>query len=322
MSRWRERADDSSGMALLVTLMVLVVLAVLVHRFTLATRVHLTAAANVRDQFQAECLAVSGLESAMAALRQDDTPEVDHVGELWATYQGSKDIPGLENVEGAFAVSIQDESGKIDVNRIVRLDGATTDEFVRGQIERLLDIFGVPSDKRDSLLDCLEDWIDLDDLNKLNGAENTYYKGLDSPYAARNGPLRTLGELNLVKGWSDILDLRLKDGSTFGDYLTVSPTGGKFNVNTASVVVLQTLSPEIDESIAGQVVSLREETPLAGAQLLPDPFRKKGVSGHLQYNSSMFLVRSEGYYRKALSKAEMLVTREQDQFTVVSRRIE
>jgi general secretion pathway protein K len=309
-------------MALLVTLMILLILSVLVHRFTFTTRVHVAAAANLRDQLQAECLALSGLETALAVLHEDDTPEVDHVGEPWAVFQGSKEIPALEAVEGVFAVKIQDESGKIDINRIIREDGTNTDPFVRQQVGRLLEIFGVPSDKRDGLLDCLEDWIDRDDLHKLNGVEKEYYQALERPYSPRNGPLRTLGELNLVKGWSEILDARLKDGAVLGDFLTTGPTGGRINVNTASAVVLQTLSPEIDEFVAAQVASLREEAPLAGPQLLPDPFRRRGVAGRLQYNAGLFLVRSEGAYRRALSKAEMLVRREQDNWIVINRRIE
>jgi general secretion pathway protein K len=309
-------------MALLVILMILVILAVLVHRFTFATRVHLAAAGNLRDQLQAECMAISGLESALTVLRQDDTLEVDHLGEPWALFQGSKDISALEAMEGAFAVRVEDESAKIDINRIVNEDGATTDEFVRRQMDRLLELFGVPPDKRDALLDCLEDWIDTDDLNKLNGAEDVYYQALERPYTARNGPLRTLGELNLVKGWNEVLDARLKDGATFGDFLTVSPTEGKININTASPMVLLTLSPQIDESLAGQVVSLREEAPLLGLQLLPDPFRTKGAAGHIQFKASLFHVRSEGYYRRAVSRAEMLVARDQDQLKVIARRIE
>jgi type II secretory pathway component PulK len=112
MRRTLRRADDSSGMALLVILMILVILAVLIHRFTFATRVHMAAAANVRDQLQAECMAISGLESAMTVLRQDDTLDVDHLGEPWALFQGSKDISALEAMEGAFAVRIQDESAR------------------------------------------------------------------------------------------------------------------------------------------------------------------------------------------------------------------
>ncbi len=322
MTRLGDRAADSSGMALLVTLFMVVILAVLVHRFTFTTRVHLASAGNVRDQLQAECLAISGVEAALYLLEQDDTPDVDHAGEPWALLRQSAEIESLQGMEGAFAVQVTDESDKIDVNRLVREDGSTTDEFIHRQLDRLLEIFGVPSDQRDAMLDCLEDWLDRDDLNKLNGAENAYYERLDRPYSARNGPLRTLGEINLVKGWGEILEARLKDGSVLADFLTVSPTDGRINVNTASAVVLQTLSPEIDEALASQVISLRQETPLAGPQLLPDPFRKRGVASRIRFNSGLFSIRSEGLYRRAVARADVLVKRETDQLRVIGRRVQ
>ncbi len=318
--RWGGNGQPS-GMALLITLLVMLILAVLVNRFAFATRVHLAAAANLRDQLQAECLALSGVELALALLEEDDTPEVDHIGEPWALPRGiSGEELGLP--EGALAVTVQDESAKIDINRLVKEDGSTTDEFVHRQLDRLLDIFGIPSDQRDALLDCLEDWLDEDDLQKLNGAEAAYYQGLDNPYVPRNGPLRSLGELVLVKGWREAIDARLNEGPALLDFLTTGPTEGTVNVNTAPPLVLMTLSPEIDESAADQVVSLREEAPLTGPQLLPLAFRKKGVQSHIRYNSNLFMVRAEGQFRRSVSRAVVLVKRDEEEVTVLRRMME
>lgn len=314
--------NKDSGVALLVCLMLILLLAVLVHRFTFTSRVQVAAAANLRDQLQAECMALSGLEAALAVLATDDTPEVDHLGEAWAQFRGSPEMAFLETEEGGFLVWIQDENSKIEVNRIIKQDGASTDLFVRRQLDRLLDLFGISSELRDSLLDCLEDWIDSDDLQKLNGAEDQYYMSLERPYQAANRPLRTLGELYLVKGWPQVLELKLEGGARITDFLTVSPTGGRINVNTASGLVLQSLSPEIDESTALQVISLREEAPLAGAQLLPPPFRRAGVSTHVQFSGSLFLVRSQGVFRRASSTALMVVARADQEWQVLARRIE
>lgn len=315
------RDGQPSGMALLITLLVMLILAVLVNRFAFATRVHLAAAANLRDQLQAECLALSGVELALALLEEDDTPEVDHIGEPWALV---REVSGEELglAEGAFAVMVQDESAKIDINRLVKEDGSTTDEFIHRQLDRLLDIFGIPSDQRDALLDCLEDWLDEDDLQKLNGAETAYYQGLENPYVPRNGPLRSLGELILVKGWREIFDARLNEGPALLDFLTTGPTEGTINVNTASPLVLMTLSQEIDESAAEQVVTLREEAPLTGPQLLPPAFRKKGVQSHIRYNSNLFIVQAEGVFRRSVSRAVVLVKREEEEVTVLRRMIE
>ncbi|MEJ5378220.1 MAG: type II secretion system minor pseudopilin GspK [bacterium] len=318
----KSNAQRDSGMALVVSLMIILLLAVLVHRFTFTSRVQVAAAANLRDQFQAECMALSGLEAAMAVLAMDDTEEVDHLGEPWALFRGSPELSLPETEEGGFLVWIQDENSKINLNRIVGKDGTTTDMFIRRQLDRLLSFFGVPSDMRDSLLDCLEDWIDSDDLQKLNGAEDQYYMSLERPYHAANRPLRTVGELYLVKGWQEVLEVKLESGVKITDLLTVNPTGGRINVNTASALVLQSLSPEIDDSTALQVIALREEAPLAGPQLLPPPFRRGGVSTHIQFSGSLFLIQSQGLFRRAVSNAQMVVARGVQQWKVLARRIE
>lgn len=315
------RKGEPSGMALLITLLIMLILAVLVNRFAFATRVHIAAAVNSRDQFQAECLALSGVELALALLEEDDTPEVDHLAEPWAL---SRELSGEELglPDAALAVRVEDESAKIDINRVVKEDGSTTDEFVHRQLDRLLEIFGISSDQRDALLDCLEDWLDEDDLQKLNGAETAFYQGLDNPYVARNGPLRSTGELVLVKGWKEVLDVRLDDGRTILDFLTTGPTDGTINVNTASPLVLMTLATEIDESSAEQVVTLREEAPLTGPQLLPPAFRKKGVQSHIRFNSNLFSVQAEGLFRRAASRVVVLAKREEDRVEVLRRRVD
>ena len=84
-------SGGSKGMALMIVLMILMVLAVLVHQFTFSTKVQIASAANIRDDFQAECLAYSGVQAAVAILANDEEPEVNHFGERWALVKGSQD---------------------------------------------------------------------------------------------------------------------------------------------------------------------------------------------------------------------------------------
>jgi general secretion pathway protein K len=44
------------------------------------------------------------------------------------------------------------------------------------------------------------DWIDQDDDERPQGAEEGYYRALTPPYGSRNGPMLFLEELLLVKG--------------------------------------------------------------------------------------------------------------------------
>ncbi len=50
------------------------------------------------------------------------------------------------------------------------------------------------------LADAIFDWIDQDDLVRLNGAEKKYYHELSSPYEPGNAPFKSMSELFLVKG--------------------------------------------------------------------------------------------------------------------------
>ncbi|MCI0629110.1 MAG: type II secretion system protein GspK [Phycisphaerales bacterium] len=48
--------------------------------------------------------------------------------------------------------------------------------------------------------DAIGDWIDPDNDPNMMGVERDYYEGLEAPYRPRNGPLRSIGELELIAG--------------------------------------------------------------------------------------------------------------------------
>ncbi len=66
------------------------------------------------------------------------------------------------------------------------------------------------------VVDALIDWLDTDDNPRgTGGAEKSYYQSLPIPYAPPNGPMRTPGELRLVKGLDDVETLaKLFPGAT------------------------------------------------------------------------------------------------------------
>jgi type II secretory pathway component PulK len=133
------------------------------------------------------------------------------------------------------------------------------------------------------LIDCWNDWTDLDStISGRNGAENEYYK-LEAdpktgepriPYTARNGPVDTIDELRLIKGFvpaimdGGILNPEEKRPdqqiavrgikelfTTYGD--------GKINVNAAPREVLMTI-PDMDDITAGAIIEEREGRGMGG----------------------------------------------------------
>jgi hypothetical protein len=55
-------------------------------------------------------------------------------------------------------------------------------------------------DMDDEILDAIDDWTDKDDLVRERGAERDFYANMPFPYEPRNGPLRTVAELELIAG--------------------------------------------------------------------------------------------------------------------------
>ncbi len=61
------------------------------------------------------------------------------------------------------------------------------------------DLMAVP-DMTEDIADSILDWIDADDDTRDLGAESGFYLSLKHPYPPRNGPMRTIQELELVAG--------------------------------------------------------------------------------------------------------------------------
>ena len=97
---------------------------------------------------------------------------------------------------------------------------------------------------------CVVDWRDSDsELSIPTGsAEDAYYKGLSTPYAAANSDLQVLEEMLLIKGVDEELFSKIKD------YVTVYGSG-LVNVNTADKIVLMSLG--LDEYTADNIILFR-----------------------------------------------------------------
>ena len=158
--------------------------------------------------------------------------------------------------EGTVTLDIIPEPARRNVNMLKEDDW-----------ERIFEVAGIPEDLWPELIESFFDWTDEDDTPRMDGAESEdYYETLEDPYRADNGPLDTVEELLLVKGFTDTIlsggSIQLQEGadpipiSGIGDILTTYGDG-KVNVNAASTRVLMTL-PEVDELVAGAIIEERE----------------------------------------------------------------
>jgi general secretion pathway protein K len=258
-------ARTERGLALVLTLLVLTLLVTAVLEFDRSTRTTLKAAGNFRDGMKAYYLATSGIAAAQAVLKDDQIRygSVDSLTELWAT-----PFPPYPLGDGTVAVAIQDEGGKLHLNGLHAPSGAKVPLRI-AQLKELFRLKGLDP----APVDALVDWLDRDDVAELGGAESDYYQALEQPYRARNGPLDTLAELHLVKGFSDDVYRAVSS------YLTVYKNAGdRVNLNTADPLILQTL-PVQDRGEIRFPLSAEQVEKLAAARPFPSLSEINKVAG-------------------------------------------
>jgi general secretion pathway protein K len=274
MHRWSDPCHDERGVALLVTLLIVTLVAVVVLDLNYLMRVEVHSAANFRDQVRAYYLAKSGVTLVGELLRRN----VPELAEL--KRQLLAGVPQTLPVgEDAVTVRVVDEQGKINLNALVQATatappvrgrpGAQAAEAPRTWIDITQDLFQrLRVDP--TIVGAIVDWIDADDLpTGPGGAESQYYQTLEKPYVARNAPMETITELRLIRGVTDELLLTLGAKRVGGivdpatnAYLTVLPfaQGGRWqvNLNTAPLPILQSLTQEVG-TFADLIVERRSQ---------------------------------------------------------------
>jgi len=201
-----------------------------------------TAAALASEQ---SLLYLQGAEAWVAEiLRQDqiESNESDHLGETWAI-----EIPPLPVDGGLISGRIEDLQGRFNLNNLVTPQGQV-DELAKRQFERLLATLQLDP----GLAGAVIDWLDGDSEPSFpTGGEDGTYAGMDPPYRAANTFITTPSEL-LANAGFDLESYRL-----IAPYVAALPSGTRINVNTASDVVLASLSDDIDLSIAAALIEER-----------------------------------------------------------------
>lgn len=247
------RLAHQRGVALLTAILVVAVGAVIATNLlwlsTLDQR--RTAGAMASDQTLQYAL---GAEAWVGdILRQDleDSPDSDHLGEIWAS-----EIAPLP-IEGGFIVGkVEDLQGRFNINNLVTAQGAE-DEVMVAQFERLLRLLELDP----GLAGAVVDWLDPNNEPRFPyGGEDSAYAQADPPYMVANGLVTSPSELMAVNGFDAEIFAQI------APYVAALPSGTLLNVNTASAVVLASLSDELDLTTARSLVEERGEGPFASVE--------------------------------------------------------
>ncbi|MBI4774925.1 MAG: type II secretion system minor pseudopilin GspK [Deltaproteobacteria bacterium] len=253
----RLRPPDLSGergVALVIVLLIVAILVSLVTHFTYGARVELALAGQTLDLMNADHLLLSGYQLGVQVLQRDSN-EYDASTELWGRTDLLAAGVSMLSETGTVLGEITDEDAKINLNMLVD-DLGKIQEYEEEQLRRLFDILELDQ----APVETLFDWLDGDDLVRPGGAESLYYNREKPPYACANGPLETLNQLRLVKGWTHELLFGTDQKKGLMPFLTLH-NDGRININTASAEVLRSLDDAIDGALALEIVSFRESEP-------------------------------------------------------------
>jgi general secretion pathway protein K len=249
-------------------------------------------------------LYVQGAEAwAADILRQDlvDSPDADHLGETWAI-----ELPPLPVEGGTIMGKLQDLQARFNLNNLIGADGKEN-QLARQQFERLL----VRLDLDPALAGGVVDWLDPDtELRFPTGGEDVAYVDEDPPYRTANSMITSTSELMAIEGFDRETYDRL------APYLTVLPRGSKLNVNTASDMLLSSLSDDIDIATAGVLVEERADADFVDIEATfsglvePDVLQEiDGVSEHFLLTATVTLGSNQLTMRSVLQRDRSGITR-------------
>ena len=264
---------NERGIALFLVLWVLTLLSVIAGEFCFAMRTEVNMTRNFKGQTKTYYIALAGINRAIGELiknevmppqtsfpkivGKEDEPEDEEDGERWRI---NTDIPPVSYGEGQYEVRIGNERGKININ------GAN-----EALLKMMLKGFDLEAQQESIIVASIMDWRDKNDLHRLNGAEDDYYKSLPEPYECKNGDFDSVEELLMVRGVTpEIFYGGLRDIVTVfkkptrrtrvgQGYKVVSSDLNKININAAPKKVLLAL-PAMTEDLAQEIINYRIES--------------------------------------------------------------
>ncbi|WHR57835.1 type II secretion system minor pseudopilin GspK [Acinetobacter haemolyticus] len=168
---------------------------------------------------------------------------IDHLQESWA-----KPMPAFPVEDGYVSGRLVDESGKFNLNNLLKSDGSV-DDSARRWFERLLQRVGLPAELSQAVID----WQDSDDEpTGAMGAESNYYQGLEPAYLTPNTKFHSIEELKLVRGFEG------KNYDLIKNYISALPEPTKVNINTAPALLLASIDPRVDVNTVDQELKAKQ----------------------------------------------------------------
>ena len=228
---------NQKGSALIITLLLITILVGLVVDFVYEVYIDSSSLSNWSNAQKASLVAKSGQTLS--------THYLTKVNNYTYTYTKELVLPVLIDLgpNTSLYIKVEDENSKFNINSIIN-DRGSTNEDALASLKKLLEYLNINPD----LSLAIADWIDPDSEPRLSDSENV----------AKNTYFWSVDELKSVNGMTaDIFNKLSPYVTVYGD--------GRINVNTAELPVLVSLSGDMTETFANNIIESRKNKPFENA---------------------------------------------------------
>ena len=287
---------NSRGVAMMMALFVMMILTFLATEVAFRTNIENSIAVQRISRLRAYYAAKAGIElslcrimlykKALASFGEqlgDSKSMLDPIWQfpfMWPPAL-SEEISGVDKsqiqgavaeskMEATYAVTIESEGGKIDINDL----GSDSKALVKATRDQILQILQAEIENNEKfsedygtfdfeeLTNNMIDWVDEGDESLNGGSEKNYYLEVDNETIPPNTPFKTLKELHMVAHMTDEIYQIL------AQRVTVYGSKG-VNVNYSDKAVLKSLDAQMTNKIVDEVINRRSSLAKGG------PFRNQ-----------------------------------------------
>jgi general secretion pathway protein K len=251
-----KRIHDRRGSALLLVLWAILMLTGALVVWMAWIHNDLELAADRTHEMEARAMALSGIAIGKHPLVSEKTPGLE------------------EQIDGqrGFRVRIVGEGGKLNINWLL----AGEDRRKMAMLNIWLEMHGLDFKQRETLVDCMLDYVDGDNLKRLNGAED------EEGYIPANRPFQSLDEIEQVRNIGPLL------GSPgWKDELTIY-SQGPIDLSSANEAILRMLPGMSEARIARFLIIRRGRDAVDGTA---DDFQFKNlqeIQSYLGFSGPQF----------------------------------
>lgn len=282
------RIESQQASALLLVFWALLIMTASALAWALWVQRDLRAQGEFNRGLEARSMANSGIAIALHPLISLKTP-----------------IPDIEVLPGMhYRVRILSEGGKLNVNWLLRGE----DPKKLAILKLWLSQKGLDLHQQEVFMDCLLDWVDADNVKRLNGAED------DGDYHPANRELQSIDEIAKVRGSGPLVSQ-----TNWKEDLTIF-SKGPIDLGAAPARILK-LIPGIGETRIDRFIQYRQgpdgidgtpddvqfenEAQLQSALgLTPDQYKQ--LSGLVMLNDPTMHIISEGFSGDAVRRIEIV----------------